>query len=121
MKYMFLIYTDEKTEPQVGTQEFDRMMEGYFTFTADVQSSGVMEHGAPLEQSDTATTVRVRGGQIKTSDGPFAETKEQLGGFYILDCDNLDQALAYAAKIPGASIGCVEVRPVRPYEMPYSE
>ncbi len=118
MKYMFLIYTEEATEPQVGSPEFDAMMEGYFAFTADVQQKGIMERGAPLEQTDTATTVRVRNGQVRTFDGPFAETKEQLGGFYILDCENLDEALAYAARIPGASLGSVEVRPVRPYEMP---
>lgn len=113
MKYMFLIYTEEATEPVPGTPEFEEMMGGYMAFTEEVQKKGIMERGAPLEQSDTATTVRVRDGQIHTADGPFAETKEQLGGFYILDCDNLDEALEYAAKIPGASMGSVEVRPVR--------
>ena len=113
MKYMFLIYTDEGAEPQFGTPEFEEMMGGYYAFTQDVQSKGIMERGAPLEQTDTATTVRVRDGQIHTADGPFAETKEQLGGFYILDCEDLDEALEYAARIPGAAMGSVEVRPVR--------
>jgi hypothetical protein len=113
MKYVFLIYTDETVEPQVGTPEFDEMMTGYYAFTEAVQSKGIMERGAPLEQSDTATTVRVRDGRMTTTDGPFAETKEQLGGFYMLDCQDLDEAIEYAARIPGASIGSVEIRPVR--------
>ena len=112
MQYMFLIYSAEGADPQRGTPEFEAMMQGYGTFTQDVRSKGIMRDGAPLQGVDTATTVRVRDGASKAVDGPFAETKEVLGGFYILDCENLDEALKYAAQIPTAAYGCVEVRPV---------
>ena len=87
-------------------------MEGYYAFTAVVRDAGVMEAGDPLLDTNTATTVRVREGTTSNTDGPFAETKEQLGGYYILNCGNLDQALEFAAQIPGAGHGSVEVRPI---------
>jgi len=88
------------------------MMQAYEAFTKDVQEAGVYIGGEPLQPMATATTVRVRGGAASSMDGPFAETKEQLGGYYMLDCANLDDALGYAAKIPTAPSGSIEVRPI---------
>ena len=112
MQYMFLIYSAEGSGPQPGTPEFQEMMNGYMSFTKEVREAGIFEEGAPLQSIDTATTIRVRNGSAETTDGPFAETKEVLGGYYILDCKDLDEALAHAAKIPTAAWGSVEVRPV---------
>jgi hypothetical protein len=112
MKYMLLIYTAEDAGPAVGSPEAELEMKRYFEFSQEVAKKGLVVGGDPLEPAITATTVRVRDGKRLTTDGPFAETKEVLGGYYILDCENLDQALEYAAKIPGAEYGSVEVRPV---------
>jgi hypothetical protein len=87
-------------------------MGAYAAFTNEVKEKKVYVTGEALQPTSTATTVRVRGGKTATTDGPFAETKEQLGGFYLLDCKNLDEAIEYAAKIPGASMGSVEIRPI---------
>lgn len=118
MKYMFLIYHEEATEAQMASPEFEEMMQEYYALTEEVHSKGILDRAAPLESVDTATTVRIRNGETQTADGPFAETKEQLGGFYILECQHLDEALDYAARIPGARFGCVEVRPIRSMPMP---
>ena len=115
MKYALLIYTPEPTEPP-SEREIAEVMDAYNAFSKAVADQGVIVGGEALEDSTTASTVRVRDGQILTSDGPFAETKEVLGGFYLLDCANLDEALSWAAKIPGAKSGSVEVRPV--WEVP---
>lgn len=112
MQYMFLIYSAEGSGPRHGTPEFETLMKRYVSFSQDVREAGIMRDAAPLQDVDTATTVRVRDGKMDVIDGPFAETKEILGGFYILDCKDLDEALAYAAKIPTADYGSVEVRPV---------
>ena len=112
MKYIALIYADEAVGPQPGTPEFDTMMEGYAAATAKFQEDGVMVSGEPLDDVANATTVAVRGGKTEVVDGPFAETKEQLGGFYVLDCPDLDSAIKYAAMIPSATYGRVELRPV---------
>ena len=98
--------------PTPGTPEFDDMMNGYREFTQDIKSKGVMISGDPLQEIETATTVRVRVGKTDIVDGPFAETKEQLGGYYLLECKDLDEALGYAARIPTATYGSVEVRPI---------
>jgi hypothetical protein len=105
---MFLIYDDESPAAMP-----EGVYEAYGRFTEMVNQRGVMRAGDPLERSDTATTVRVRGGKATTTDGPFAETKEILGGYYILDCKDLDEALEYAAQIPTATFGSIEVRPIR--------
>ena len=112
MRYMFLIY-DVETEQSERAAE---LMPAYGAFTQEVMSSGIMRGADRLHPTGSATSVRVRDGNPITTDGPFAETKEQLGGFYILECKDLDDALAYAAKIPSARFGTIEVRPIM--EMP---
>lgn len=112
MQYMCLIYSMEGTGPQPGTEEFGAYIQEYQKFTQLCVDGGVMKAGDALQPSATATTVTRENGSIEISDGPFAETKEQLGGYYLLDCKDLDQALEYAAKIPTAEHGRVEVRPV---------
>ncbi len=112
MQYIALIYTDRDLEPKYGSAEFDSYMGGYMEANKRFRDDKVMVAGEPLEAPSTATTLRIRNGKVETMDGPFAETKEQLGGFYILDCPNLDDALKYAAMIPGAKHGAIEVRPI---------
>jgi hypothetical protein len=113
MKYLLTIYNDESVSGDVQPGEINAMMDGYRKFGEEVHGNGAYVAGEALEPVSTATTVRVKGGERLVTDGPFAETKEQLGGFYLLDCKDLDEAIAYAAKIPGAQSGCIEVRPVR--------
>ena len=112
MEYAMLIYTDEAQESKMGPDDMQKMMGGYKAFTEGVIAGGQYVTGRPLQPTQTATTVHVEGGETLTTDGPFAETKEQLGGFYILKCKDLDEAISLAAKIPGAAAGRVEVRPI---------
>ena len=112
MQYLLLIYSRENDEPQPGTPEGDAHYKAYMKFTEEVQKAGKLVGANALQPVTTATTVRVRGGKFETTDGPFAETKEQLGGYYLLDCKDLDEAIAWAAKIPSARLGSVEIRPV---------
>ena len=93
-------------------QSSDELMNGYRDFTQDIKSKGVMIAGDPLQGIETAPTVRIRNGKADIVDGPFAETKEQLGGYYLLECNDLDEALGYAARIPTATYGSIEVRPI---------
>jgi hypothetical protein len=116
MKYMLSIFNDESGMAQSTPEQIRQMMEAYGAFGQEIESAGAFVAGDGLQPSSTATTVRVRDGERLLSDGPFAETKEQLGGFYVLECKDLDEALAWAAKIPGAQYGAVEVRPVMDYE-----
>ena len=117
MQYALLIYTPEReTEPT--PQELAEEMDAYNAFTEHVRSRGAMKGGEALESVDTATTVRVVEGKTITTDGPFAETKETLGGFYLVEAADLDEAISYAAMIPGAKRGCIEVRPVWDYVIP---
>ena len=116
MKYMALIYGNDAADPQFGTPEFGKMMADYDAVYEIYQRDKVMLAGEGLQGAATATTVRVRKGKTETMDGPFAETKEQLGGFYLFECANLDEAIKYAAMIPHAASGAVEVRPVMQYE-----
>jgi hypothetical protein len=111
MQYALLIYTPEPTE-DVPPEQIAQEMEGYNAFTQHLRDRGAMLAGEALDSTATATTVRVVDGRTVTTDGPFAETKEVLGGFYLLDCKDLDEALHWAAQIPGAWHGRVEVRPV---------
>ena len=112
MRYLCLIYTNEAQYATMTEAEQQADMAAYFSFSDAVNKAGIDRGGDALMLTNMATTVRVRGGKTVTTDGPFAETKEQLGGFYILDCANLDEAIEWAAKIPGAAVGSIEVRPV---------
>ncbi len=112
MQFMCLIYSKENAGPQPGTEEFGPFMKAYQDFTQEVAKAGVMVSGDALQPIATATTVTNVGGKIETTDGPFAETKEQLGGYYLLDVKDMDEAVAYAAKIPTAEYGRIEIRPV---------
>jgi hypothetical protein len=116
MQYALLIYTPER-EGEVPPEELAAEMDGYNAFTEHVRSRGAMKGGEALDSVATATTVRVVDGKTITTDGPFAETKETLGGFYLVEAADLDEAIAYAAMIPGAQRGCIEVRPVWDYQI----
>ncbi len=112
MNYMLLIYSDEKAEAEVPEEQQREGFARWMAYTEDMKKSGAYVAGEALQPTATATSVRLRNGERITTDGPFAETKEQLGGYYILDVKNLDEALAWAAKCPGAEYGTIEVRPV---------
>ena len=112
MKYLCLIYDDEKTMAGMSKAEGDAFMGEYFGFTEGIKKSGHYVGGEALKPVHTATTVRVRNGKMSTTDGPFAETKEQLGGYYLIEAKDLNEALQVAAKIPSAKTGSVEVRPI---------
>lgn len=115
MKYACLIYSDEnnaEANPDPSTEAFAPIMAGYMKFGEETGAAGVYVAGEPLTSTASATSVQLRDGEVITTDGPFAETKEQLGGFYILDCETLDEAISWAAKIPHAATGTIEVRPV---------
>jgi hypothetical protein len=112
MQYMLLIYSDPATDPVYGTPDFEAMMGGYFALNERLKADGVYVTGDALQGVQTATSLRQRGGKVETMDGPFAETKEHLGGYYLIDVPDLDAALRYAAMIPTASHGTVEVRPL---------
>lgn len=116
MRYMFLIYSDPDAGPGRGTPEAQAEMGEWFAYTAALAEAGVLVAGDPLHPVESATTVRVRGGERLTTDGPFAETKEVLGGYYIVDVADLDEAVTWAEKIPNVGYGSIEVRPVM--EMP---
>ena len=111
MKYMLLIYTDPSAAP-TNQAEGQKMMDEYMAFSQDIVDSGELVAGDPLQGLETATSVRVRSGSRMTTDGPFAETKEVLGGYYVVDVKDLDRAIELAAKIPDARTGAVEVRPL---------
>jgi hypothetical protein len=110
MKYALLIYGDETVEPD--RQAAEKVMEEYFAYSAEVFGSGSGLGGEALQNSTTATTVRVERGERLITDGPFAEAREQLAGFFLIEAENLDAALDWAAKCPGSRYGAVEVRPV---------
>jgi hypothetical protein len=114
MKYLCLIYSNEASRPSMTKEEGDAMFGEYMAFTQDIQKSGHMIGGEALQPTQTATTVRVRNGKVSTTDGPFAETKEQLGGYYLVEAKDLNDAIQVAARIPGAKYGSVEVRPILP-------
>ncbi len=116
MKYIALIYSNEATDPKPGSEEFGRLIGEYQAATQRFMDDEVMVAGDPLESVETATTLRSRNGELNMTDGPFAETKEQLGGYYIFECDNLDDAIKYAAMIPSVKYGSIEVRPVMTIE-----
>jgi len=115
MRYLCLIYDEEKKLGAMSKGESDAFMGEYFAFTEDIKKSGHYVGGNALQPVGTATSVRVRGGKMSTTDGPFAETKEQLGGYYLIEAKDLNDALQVAAKIPSAKLGTVEVRPIQEF------
>jgi hypothetical protein len=118
MKYLCLIYDDEKKMGKMSREEGEKFMGEYFAFTDGVKKSGHYIGGDALHPVHTATTVRLRNGKLSTTDGPFAETKEQLGGFYMIEAKDLNDAIQVAAKIPSAKTGSIEVRPVMVFDRP---
>ncbi len=116
MRYMMLIYGNEANAATASPADQQAEMNAYNDFTQLVQNRGAFLAGEALHPTSSATTLRVRDGKIISTDGPFAETKEQLGGFYMLQCANLDEAIELAAKIPGAKHGSIEIRPVDEWE-----
>jgi len=116
MRYAFTIYTDETQRENATPEQMQQVSQAYFELTQEMEQKGVLVAGDGLYPTPTATTVRVRDGERNVTDGPFAETKEQLGGFYVLDVKDLDEAIEWAAKIPTAQFGSVEVRPVLVYD-----
>lgn len=120
MQYLLLIYGDEKATEKLSEGDTAAMHKEYLTFTQEIVKSGHLRGGDALQPVRTATTVRVREGKTVKTDGPFAETKEQLAGYYLVEAKDLDEALGIAARIPGAKHGSIEVRPVWPMPMPKS-
>jgi hypothetical protein len=113
MQYLLLIYENEQIAAKMSSAERGAFHEGYMTFTKEQRAAGKVVAGEALQPVQSATTVRVREGKTLTTDGPFAETREQLGGFYMIEAKDLDEARAIAAKIPSAAHGSIEVRPIR--------
>ena len=116
MQYALLIYQDESESAAPDSEDAQRIYGEYFAFTEKITNDGVYLGGEALVGVDSATTVRVRSGEVLTTDGPFAETKEQLGGFYLVEAADLDEAIRIAAELPGSWYGSVEVRPVWDWE-----
>ena len=116
MQYLLMIYQNEAEYGKIDAATTKKMMEEYGAFTQSIIQSGNFKAGDRLQPTSTATTVRVRDGKTLTTDGPFAETREQLGGYYLIEAKDLDTALSIAARIPGAKTGSVEVRPVMIYD-----
>ncbi len=112
MKYLLLIYRSEAAISAATTEQTGQMMAAYGAYTEAMKKAGVMLGGERLQPTATATTVRVAKGKTEVLNGPYAETKEQLGGFYMIDAPDLDAALSWAARCPGASHGTIEVRPI---------
>jgi hypothetical protein len=120
VQYMLLIYSAEQEWARLSDEERNAIVREYFALSDELREQGAFVAGAPLHPTATATTVRIRGGEHVTTDGPFAETKEQLGGYFLIEADSADEALEWAAKIPAARYGSIEVRPVLavPAEVP---
>ena len=120
MQYLLLIYSNEteRNQAMANMSEEERKADfgAWMTYTEELKTAGLFVGGDALQPTPTATTVRLRAGERMVSDGPFAETKEQLGGYYLIEADNLDIALEWAAKCPGAKDGSIEVRPVMVFE-----
>jgi hypothetical protein len=116
MKYAFTIYGDESAAESASPEEMQAVSQAYGELTQEMQEKGALVAGEGLYPTQTATTLRVRDGERAVTDGPFAETKEQLGGFYVLECKDLDEAIEWAAKIPGAQRGSIEIRPVMVFD-----
>jgi hypothetical protein len=118
VQYVLLIYDDEQLWAGMSDEQRGQVMQEYFAYTNDLRESGRYVDGAPLQPTQTAKSVRSRNGGATVTDGPFAETKEQLGGFYLIEADSDDEALEWASKIPSARFGTIEVRPVADMRAP---
>lgn len=118
MKYLCLIYDEESKMAAMDKPTSDAFMGEYFSFTQELAKSEQLLAGEALHPVSTATCVRIRNGKVSTTDGPFAETREQLGGFYMIEAKDLNEAIQIAAKIPSAKIGTIEVRPVMVFDQP---
>ena len=118
MRYALLIYASEQEWAAQSEEQSQAVDQEYMAFTKDIIDRGLMKGGEALQPTSTATTVRVRNGETLTTDGPFAETKDQLGGFYLVDCKDLDEAIEVAARIPDVRRGSIEVRPIMEIDMP---
>jgi hypothetical protein len=118
MRYACLIYDNETEINAVFEKEGDAIMGEYFAFTEDIRKSGHYHAGEALQPVATATTLRIRNGKLQTTDGPFAETKEQLGGLYLIDARDLNEAIQIASRIPSCRYGSVEIRPVVDFSQP---
>ena len=114
MEYMILIYADESAWAGLDDQQLKAAYGEYMAYTQDLIKAGVLRAGSELKPVSTATTVKVRGGKVVTTDGPFAETKDQLGGYYLVEVADNDEAIRWASKCPGAKHGTCEVRPLNP-------
>jgi len=112
VRYLLMICTDETSIEALSPAEGEAMLAEYGAFREEMTSRGVLEGGERLRPTTVATTVRIRDGEVLTADGPFAETKEQVGGYFLADCRDLDEAIEVAAKIPAARLGTIEVRPI---------
>jgi hypothetical protein len=112
MQYMLLIYQNEKDVDAAPAAARNAMHEEYGAFTQSIVKDGIFKAGDGLQRTTTATTVRVRDGKVMTTDGPFAETREQLAGYYLIEAKDLDQAIGIAARVPSARHGSIEIRPV---------
>jgi hypothetical protein len=115
MKYMLLMYANESTKTDSSPEEFQAAAQAWQSFGKEAEAAGVLLSNNGLSSSADATTVRVRDGKTLTTDGPFAETHEQLAGYYLLECKDLDNAISWAAKVPLAKYGTIEVRPLNKY------
>ena len=113
MKYLCLVYLDEKKWDAQSSSEYDALVREILDYREDLRAGGHLVLADALHHDQPATTVRIRDGKVSVTDGPFAETKEQLGGFYLIDADDLNEAIRLAAKIPSARLGSVEVRPIK--------
>ena len=118
MRYALLIYASEQDWASQTEEESQAVNQEYMAFTKDIVDRGIYKSGEALQPTATATTVRVRDGGTLTTDGPFAETKDQLGGFYLVDCKDLDEAIEVAARIPDVRRGSIEIRPIMEFDNP---
>jgi hypothetical protein len=118
MRYALLIYASEQDWANQSEEQAQAQFQDYMAFTKDVVDRGIMRSGEALQPTATATTVRVRNGETLSTDGPFAETKEQLGGFYVIEAKDLDEAIEIAVRIPDVRGGSIEVRPIMEMDMP---
>src|SRR5215207_3552792 len=116
MQYLLLIYDQEKIWADMPQEESGKLFGEYMQFSKDIKAEGKFIAGEALQGIHTATTVRVRDGKITTTDGPFAETREQLGGFYMINAKDLDEATKIAARIPSAKVGSIEIRPIQMFD-----